>query len=54
MYKELKFDKVIATIDKLETRISERFPNSGISKVSYELSETANSAQARIEKNIKT
>ena len=50
MYKQLDYLKVISTIDKLETRINERFPDSSIGRVSFELSETANGAQARIEK----
>jgi hypothetical protein len=40
-YKTLKADCVIETIDQLERRIGERFPDSGLRKVCRELGETA-------------
>lgn len=50
---QLKFNKVIATIDKLEDRIEERIPNSSIQKVCQDLFIIANDAQARIDKLLK-
>ncbi len=49
MYKELRIAKVIDTISKLEIRIKERFPDSGISAVCAELHRTAIGAQDRID-----
>lgn len=40
-YKTLNPARVIETIDKLEARVKERFPESGLSQVARELSETA-------------
>jgi len=40
-YKTLSADSVITTIEKLQRRISERFPESGLEKVAAELSATA-------------
>ncbi len=48
MYKELKIDKVIKTIAKLNRRIDERIPNSSLSRVCSGLHETAHKAQSRI------
>lgn len=53
MHKELKPDKIITTIAKLESRIKERFPNSGIGRVCGELHFTANNAQSRIDALLK-
>lgn len=49
MYKELRFEKILATISKLEERIQERIPNSGIGRVCGELNSTAKGAQDRID-----
>ncbi len=43
MYKELRYDEVIHTISKLEERIKERFPDSGIGEVCEELGRRPNS-----------
>ena len=48
MYKELKIDKVIKTIDKLNKRIDERIPGSSLSQVCIGLHQTAKEAQTRI------
>ncbi|MFL0805219.1 MAG: hypothetical protein K6L81_16015 [Agarilytica sp.] len=48
MYKELRYNEVIDTISKLEERIKERFPESGIGKVCEELGNTASGAQTQI------
>lgn len=48
MYKELKIEKVLKTIHKLNKRIDERIPNSSLSRVCSGLYETAQSAQVRI------
>jgi hypothetical protein len=37
MYRELDQSNIITTIERLKSRISERFPNSGLSKVADEL-----------------
>src|SRR5687768_5301686 len=37
MYNELQLDQIARTIQRLEQRISERFPESGLSKVEGEL-----------------
>ena len=44
MYKELKFEKILNTIAKLEERIRERFPDSGIGHVCSGLHDTAKGA----------
>ena len=46
-YRALSPDKIIATLDKLERRISERFPQSGLSKLCHEVTETARTAAAK-------
>ncbi len=40
-YKTLSSARVIETIDKLEARVKERFPDSGLAQVAHELSETS-------------
>jgi len=45
----LKFDKVIATIKKLEQRIEERIPDSGIHNVCHALLQTASEAEKQVE-----
>ena len=49
MYKELNFDKLLATISKLKDRISDRFPNSNLTHICQELLNTAHDAQGQIE-----
>ncbi|MEO0496757.1 MAG: hypothetical protein AAF141_05225 [Pseudomonadota bacterium] len=45
-YRELKSDKILATIGKLETRIEERFPGSSLARVCRELSEAGETITA--------
>jgi hypothetical protein len=47
MYRSLNADKIVETISLLSNRISERFPNSGLSKVSKEILQIAHQAVAR-------
>ena len=46
MYTELKLDRIIATITRLERRISERFPDSGLSRVAADLQRLAGEEEA--------
>lgn len=48
MYKRLHLDKIIDTISRLESRIHERFPDSGLRHVCSELGLLASSNKARI------
>jgi len=41
MYKTIRADKVIETVGKLQERIVERFPNSGLGKLCGELQDVA-------------
>ncbi|MFP1630104.1 hypothetical protein ACLB6G_00055 [Zhengella sp. ZM62] len=53
-YSKLDADKIIATAERLERRIAERFPQSGLCKVAGELTETGRGISAEaatIEKN---
>lgn len=45
MYRELDPDKTLKTIDTLQSRITERFPESGLSKVCQELREVASESK---------
>jgi hypothetical protein len=47
MYRTLNPDKIIATLEKLEQRISERFPGSGLAKVCGELVGVARDSKAK-------
>ncbi len=47
MYRTLNPDKIIATLEKLERRIAERFPDSGLSKVCGELVGIAGESKAK-------
>ncbi len=47
-YRRLEADKIIATIDLLTARIDERFPSSGLGRVSRELRAVANDTQSRV------
>jgi len=49
MYRTLDLDKIVATLHKLEQRIAERFPDTGLVKVSRELTAVAGEARARTE-----
>lgn len=49
-YKNLSAAKVIETIDKLEMRVRERFPDSGLSNVASELSDTARRCAAEADR----
>ena len=53
MYTEIRFDKVLETIQALEYRITERFPDSGISRVCCELNSIAVESQDRINNILK-
>lgn len=48
MYKRLHLDKVAATIARLESRITERFPESGLRYVCHELHSLACSSKTRV------
>lgn len=47
MYRTLDAARLVATIEVLERRISERFPNAGLAAVCCELADAAGEAQAR-------
>lgn len=49
MYKRLHLDKVTATITRLEARIGERFPESGLRVVCQELINLASGSKVRID-----
>lgn len=49
-YDELRCDRILETIGRLELRISERFPSSGLSHVSAQLGRLASEAGARVER----
>lgn len=49
MYRELDPQKTLATIEKLQQRICERFPESSLAKVCQELKEIASSSQQKAE-----
>jgi hypothetical protein len=46
-YRALAADKIVNTLDRLHTRIFERFPESGLAKVSADLTDVAKTAAAR-------
>lgn len=46
MYRSLNPDKTLHTVEALSTRINERFPSSGLSKVCQELCEVAQESRA--------
>ena len=48
-YKEIKPELVVNTIERLEARIADRFPNVGLRQVCAELSSVAKNAQERSE-----
>lgn len=47
MYRTLKASEILATTDRLQKRISERFPNASLGRVAQELDEIAREAQQR-------
>lgn len=49
MYKRLHLDKVASTIARLESRITERFPESGLRHVCHELHSLACSCKTRVQ-----
>lgn len=49
MYHSLDPDKIIATLNALEVRINERFPNSGLEKVGRQLTDIARLTSSRTE-----
>lgn len=49
MYKRLHLDKVASTIARLELRIAERFPQSGLRHVCHELHSLACSSKTRVQ-----
>jgi len=46
-YRALDPEKIVATIERLESRIEERFPGSGLGRVCHELAATARTSSAR-------
>jgi hypothetical protein len=48
MYRYLDADRTISTIETLSSRITERFPGSGLSRVCGELQMVANESKARV------
>jgi hypothetical protein len=50
MYRQLDPTQIIATADTLSRRIADRFPGSGLSRVSIELLDVARESQASIER----
>jgi hypothetical protein len=47
-YQTLDPERIIATLETLERRVSERFPNSGLAKISTDLTGIARQSSARI------
>jgi hypothetical protein len=50
MYRELRGQNIIDTLERLRSRITARFPESGLSKVSGELQQFARASSGRIER----
>jgi hypothetical protein len=50
MYRTLKHEKIIETVDRLQRRIEERFPNSSLGRVCLELKRIAEENAARSER----
>lgn len=48
MYRTLDTDKIITTLERLERRINDRFPGSGLSRVCAELTAVARESKARV------
>jgi len=47
MYRKLDADQIVGTVRRLRERVAERFPDSGLSRVSLELEQVASTAAAR-------
>jgi len=47
MYRKLDADLIVATVRRLRERVTERFPDSGLSRVSLELEQVSSTAAAR-------
>ncbi|MCC6152233.1 MAG: hypothetical protein IT367_00640 [Candidatus Hydrogenedentes bacterium] len=47
MYRHLRHEGIARTAEQLRLRVSERFPNSGLSKVAAELADIAHAAEVR-------
>lgn len=50
MYRALDSVKIVETLERLQARIAERFPESGLAKVCGELAEIARENRARVER----
>jgi hypothetical protein len=50
VYSELQVDRILATINKLERRITERFPDQGLVRICVELGRVANQTGAEVER----
>jgi hypothetical protein len=50
MYRTLQPEKIVATLDKLQARITQRFPNGGLCRVCEELRGVARKSHERAEK----
>jgi hypothetical protein len=50
MYRTLDPDKIVATLEQLERRISERFPGAGLARVCAELTNIARESRARTQR----
>lgn len=46
MFRRLEADKIVATLDRLERRVAERFPSSGLSQVAREVAGVARATDA--------
>jgi hypothetical protein len=49
LYRSIDATSLVATVERLRSRIEERFPGSGLSRVARELEETARQSAARVE-----
>ncbi len=49
-FREIRSEEIIKTVQSLENRIEERFPDSGLSKITSDLAEVAEDAAMRSEK----
>jgi hypothetical protein len=49
-YRTLDPDRIVATLERLESRIDERFPGRGLGKVCAELTDVAQATKARAAK----
>jgi hypothetical protein len=49
VYSELQVERILATISRLERRITERFPDQGLARICVELGRVANETGAEVE-----